>query len=148
MLMGVGMTVGNLLGGRLADIDLRRTLLVGVVGLAVALVLLAATAQWIIAVAVFVFAVGAIASTLGPTIQTRLMDVAQDNQSIAAALNHSALNIGNSLGALLGGVVIAVGWGFRAPAWVGVILALAGLAIALTSFAVERARVPVPAGIR
>jgi DHA1 family inner membrane transport protein len=148
VLMGVGMTVGNLLGGRLADIDLRRTLLVGVVGLAVALVLLAATAQWIIAVAVFVFAVGAIASTLGPTIQTRLMDVAQDNQSIAAALNHSALNIGNSLGALLGGVVIAVGWGFRAPAWVGVILALAGLAIALTSFAVERARERVPAGIR
>jgi DHA1 family inner membrane transport protein len=68
------------------------------------------------------------------------MDVAQDNQSIAAALNHSALNIGNSLGAFLGGVVIAAGWGFLAPAWVGVALAGAGLVLALASIAAERRR--------
>ncbi len=67
----------------------------------------------------------------------------QDNQSIAAALNHSALNIGNSLGALLGGVVIAAGWGFRAPAWVGVTLAAAGLVLAAASLATERRRAPV-----
>ena len=75
----------------------------------------------------FVFATGLVSSVLSPTIQTRLMDVAGDNQSIAAALNHSALNIGNALGAFLGGVVIAIGWGFVAPAWVGVVLALGGL---------------------
>lgn len=140
VLMGIGMTIGNLLGGHFADVNLKRTMLVGLAGLAVVLVLLGLTAQWVIALGVFVFAVGAISSTLGPAIQTRLMDVAEDNQSIAAALNHSALNIGNSLGAFLGGVVIAIGWGFVAPAWVGAVLALAGLAIALTSFAVERSR--------
>ena len=59
--------------------------------------------------------------------------------------DHSALNIGNALGAFLGGMVIASGWGFVAPAWVGVILALGGLGIALASIALERSRVPVAA---
>ena len=68
------------------------------------------------------------------------MDVAEDNQSIAAALNHSALNIGNALGAFLGGAVIAFGWGFVAPAWVGVLLALGGLGIAVVSLRLDRAR--------
>jgi DHA1 family inner membrane transport protein len=144
ILMGLGMTVGNLVGGHLADVDLKRTLLWGLVTLAAVLALLAVTAQSIWAVAVFVFAIGFVASALSPTIQTRLMDVAEDNQSIAAALNHSALNIGNSLGAFLGGVVIAAGWGFVAPAWVGVALAAAGLVIAFVSVALERRRAAVP----
>lgn len=143
VVMGLGMTVGNLVGGHLADVDLKRTLIGGLIGLAVVLALLAATAEWIWALGFFVFATGFVASALSPTIQTRLMDVAQDNQSIAAALNHSALNIGNSLGAFLGGVVIAAGWGFLAPAWVGVALAGAGLVLAVASIAAERRRVLV-----
>ncbi|MDW4573293.1 MFS transporter [Microbacterium sp. M3] len=145
VVMGIGMTVGNLVGGHLADVELRRTLVGGLVALAVALALVAVTAPWIWALGVFVFAVGLVASALSPTIQTRLMDVAQDNQSIAAALNHSALNIGNSLGALLGGVVIAAGWGFAAPAWVGVALAGGGLLLAIASLVAERRRALVPA---
>lgn len=140
VLMGLGMTVGNLVGGHLADIDLKRTLVGGLIGLALVLVLLALTAQWILALGFFVFATGFVSSVLSPTIQTRLMDVAGDNQSIAAALNHSALNIGNALGAFLGGAVIAAGFGFIAPAWVGVALALAGLVIALVSLRLEHAR--------
>ncbi|MDY0909074.1 MFS transporter [Microbacterium sp. CFBP9034] len=140
VLMGLGMTIGNLVGGHLADVDLKRTLVGGLIGLAVVLALLALTSHWIWALGLFVFLTGFASSVLSPTIQTRLMDVAQDNQSIAAALNHSALNIGNSLGALLGGVVIAMGLGFVAPAWVGVALALGGLGIALASLAAERAR--------
>jgi len=143
VLMGLGMTIGNLVGGHLADVDLKRTLVGGLLALAVVLTLLSVTAHWIWALGLFVFLTGFVASTLGPTLQTRLMDVAEDNQSIAAALNHSALNIGNSLGAFLGGVVIAAGWGFVAPAWVGVALALGGLALALASLAVERRRTAV-----
>lgn len=142
IVMGVGMTAGNLVGGHLADLDLKRTLLLGLAALIVVQVLLALTAQWIVALALFVFAVGFVSSVLSPAIQTRLMDVAGDNQSIAAALNHSALNIGNASGAFLGGLVISAGLGFVAPVWVGVALAAAGLALALTSFAVE-ARRPV-----
>lgn len=145
VVMGLGMTIGNLIGGHLADVDLERTLIGGLIALAIVQTLLAATAQWIWAVGIFVFATGLVASILSPTIQTRLMDVAGDNQSIAAALNHSALNIGNSVGAFLGGLVIAAGWGFVAPAWVGVALALAGLGLALLSLALERRRALVAA---
>lgn len=142
VMMGIGMTIGNLVGGHLADVNLKRTLIGGLIGLALVLVLLALTAHWIFALGFFVFATGFIASVLSPTIQTRMMDVAADNQSIAAALNHSALNIGNALGAFLGGAVIAWGLGFVAPAWVGVGLALAGLAIAAVSLQLERRRAP------
>jgi len=140
MVMGAGMTIGNLIGGHLADVHLTRTLVGGHATLAAVLVLLALTAQSIYALAFFVLAVGLVSAALSPTIQTRLMDVAGDNQSIAAALNHSALNLGNSLGALLGGVVIAAGWGFVAPAWVGVALASGGLVVAGCSVASDRAR--------
>jgi DHA1 family inner membrane transport protein len=145
VLMGAGMTVGNLVGGHLADVNLKRTLVGALIGLALVLVLLALTAHWIFALGFFVFATGFVSSVLSPTIQTRMMDVAQDNQSIAAALNHSALNMGNALGAFLGGVAIGLGLGFIAPAWVGVALALLGLVIAALSLRLEasRARVPV-----
>ncbi|WP_067198544.1 MFS transporter [Microbacterium sp. XT11] len=145
VLMGLGMTVGNLVGGHLADIDLRRTLLYGLTAMAAVFALLALLSFWVVTLALLVFVVGFVSSVLSPTIQTRLMDVAEDNQSIAAALNHSALNIGNSLGAFLGGVVIAIGWGFTAPSWTGAALAVAGLVIALLSYRREARR---PAALR
>lgn len=144
VIMGLGMTAGNLVGGVVADIDLARTLLGGFVALAIVQTLLALSAHTIWALGVFVFATGFISACLSPAIQTRLMDVAGDNQSIAAALNHSALNMGNSIGAFLGGTVIAIGWGFVAPAWVGVALAAAGFVLALVSLSVGR-RVGAPA---
>lgn len=145
VVMGLGMTIGNLVGGHLADVDLKRTLIGGLISLALVLTLFALTAQWIWAVGLFAFATGFVSAALSPTIQSRLLDVAGDNQSIAAALNHSALNIGNSVGAFLGGVVIAAGWGYVAPAWVGVLLALGGLALAVFSLALERRRALVAA---
>ena len=57
------------------------------------------------------FAIGAAGSAVAPALQTRLMDVAHDAQTLAAALNHSALNIGNATGAWVGGLVIAAGLG-------------------------------------
>lgn len=140
VVMGLGMTTGNLVGGRLADRDLRRTLVGGLAGLVVVQIALALTAGWIVTLGLFVFAIGFTSAVLGPTIQTRLMDVAGDNQSIAAALNHSALNIGNATGAFLGGVVISAGFGFVAPIWTGALLAALGLAIAVMSLRVERSQ--------
>ena len=52
-------------------------------------------------------------------LQMRLMQVAGDAQTIGAAMNHASLNIANALGAWLGGVVVAAGYGYRAPSWVG-----------------------------
>lgn len=66
------------------------------------------------------------------------MDVAGDAQSLAAALNHSAFNIANAVGAWLGGLVIAAGFGWVATGWVGAILAALGIGVLMISFGLER----------
>ncbi|WP_308799691.1 MFS transporter [Agromyces silvae] len=138
--IGLGMTVGNLVGGRLADWSVRRAMYLFFVVLAFALVLLALTAANPVGLFTGLFLVGGASAALSPTIQARLMDVARDSQSLAAALNHSALNIGNSLGAFLGGLAIAGGLGYVAPVWIGVLLTLVGSALAVASFGLDRSR--------
>jgi DHA1 family inner membrane transport protein len=128
---GVGMTIGNLLGGRLADAGALRAVFLNFGALAVALLLLALTASTTWGLLVGLFAVGAAASALSPAIQTRLMDVAGESQTLAAAANHSALNLGNSLGAFLGGAVIAAGWGYLSPTWLGLALCVPGVLLAV-----------------
>lgn len=66
------------------------------------------------------------------------MDVAEDSQTLAAAINHSALNIGNSLGALLGGMAIAAGLGYLSPTWLGLILVVPGVLFALVGWSITR----------
>jgi DHA1 family inner membrane transport protein len=138
--VGLGMTVGNLVGGRVADWSVMRSLFGFFVLMLLALVGFALTAQWPVTLFLFTFAVGFAAQGLGPTIQTRLMDVAGDSQSIAAGLIHSALNVGNALGAYLGGVAIAAGLGYGSPAVVGVGLTVAGIAVATLGLLLERRR--------
>jgi DHA1 family inner membrane transport protein len=137
---GIGMTLGNLVGGRLADWSVRRSMYLFFAVLAVSLLVLGFTASTPVGLFVGVFLIGGSSAALSPTIQARLMDVARDSQSIAAALNHSALNIGNSLGALFGGLAIAAGLGYVAPIWIGFALTLAGIVLALASFALDRSR--------
>jgi len=138
--VGVGMTIGNFLGGRGADRSVIRTLFICFGGFAVSLAGLALTAQNPVGLVFFVFLVGVAASALSPAIQTRLMDVAGDGQSLAAAINHASLNIGNSLGAYLGGVTIAAGLGYLSPAWVGLLLVVPGVSLAVVSVALDRRR--------
>jgi DHA1 family inner membrane transport protein len=137
---GVGMTIGNLAGGALADHSVRRTMYGAFAVMLVALLVLALSAQFLAGLLAGVFLVGAAASALSPAIQSRLMDVAHDSQSIAAALNHSALNIGNALGAYLGGVAVAAGLGYVAPVWIGLGLSVLGILLAVVTFAIDRSR--------
>ena len=85
-----------------------------------------------------VLLVGTSAAAISPAIQTRLMDVAGDAQTMAAAVNHSALNLGNSLGAFIGGAAIAAGFGYLAPTWLGLALCVPGVLFALAGWAVTR----------
>ena len=135
---GLGMTIGNFFGGRGADHNIMGTLFVCFGLFAISLAGLALTGRTPVGLFVFVFMVGGSAAALSPAIQTRLMDVAGDSQTLAAAINHSALNIGNSLGAWLGGVTIAAGLGYLSPAWVGLLLCAPGVALALVSLAMQR----------
>ncbi|GAA4152939.1 MFS transporter [Leifsonia shinshuensis] len=141
ILIGVGMTVGNILGGRMADRSVERGMLLFFAIMLAGLAALFFSAQLLAGLLISVFVIALAASALSPMIQTRLMDVAHDSQSIAAALNHSALNIANASGAFLGGLTIAAGFGYLSPIVVGAILAVAGIVLALVSFGIDRSRI-------
>jgi DHA1 family inner membrane transport protein len=139
-LYGVGMVVGNIVGGRIADKSVMGTIYWVLPGVAVALVVYAVAVHWPWSAYLMVFVVGGAGSMLIPALQTRLLDASPDAPSLASSLNHAALNVANALGAFLGGLVIAWGWGYVAPALVGAVLALLGLGVAVLSGVVERKR--------
>ena len=136
--LGVGMTIGNLIGGRLADHGAVRGIFICFAAFAASLTLLALTAANPVGLFAGLLLSGGSAAALSPVIQTRLMDVAGDAQTLAAAVNHSSLNIGNTLGAFLGGVVIAAGLGYVAPTWVGLALCVPGVAFAIAGALVSK----------
>ncbi|AGW42170.1 sugar transporter [Leifsonia xyli subsp. cynodontis DSM 46306] len=140
VLIGIGMTAGNILGGWMADRSVQRSMLLSFAALLLGLVALLVTAASLVGLLLSLVVVSAASTALSPAIQTRLMDVAHESQSIAAALNHSALNLANAAGAFLGGLTIAAGFGYLSPIAVGVVLATAGLTVALVSFGIDRSR--------
>jgi DHA1 family inner membrane transport protein len=125
---GLGLTAGTLAGAWAAD----RALMPSIGGMllwtAGALALFPFAAGNIWAVSAVIFLIGT-SGGLGAMLQTRLMDVAEDAQTLAAALNHSAFNTANALGPWLGGMAIAAGHGWTSTGWVGTALALGGFAI-------------------
>ena len=138
--IGLGMTIGNLAGGRGADHHIMGTVFVCFALFVVSLIAFALFADSTPGLLITVFLVGGAASALSPAIQTRLMDVAGESQTLAAAINHASLNLGNSLGAFLGGVTIAAGLGYLSPAWVGLGLCIGGILLALFAVAIEKRR--------
>ncbi|MDF7774222.1 MFS transporter [Sphingomonas sp. AOB5] len=144
-IFGMGMTAGNLIVPRFADRALMPTAAILLTSSAAMLALYPFTAGNIWSLSLNVFAIG-FAGSLGPVLQTRLMDVAGEAQALAAALNHSAFNTANALGPWLGGMAIAAGYGWTSTGWVGALLALGGLAICgVAIWAEKRDRVPAPA---
>jgi DHA1 family inner membrane transport protein len=125
---GGGMLAGNLLGGWAADRFGMKAGAVMLVWSAVWLVVYAFAAPHLGAMLFVIVMIGA-GMGLGSLLQTRLMDVAGDAQTLAAALNHSAFNTANALGPFLGGLAIAAGFGWASTGLVGAGLALGGLII-------------------
>ncbi|WP_341923793.1 MFS transporter [Nocardioides psychrotolerans] len=133
LVFGLGMVAGTWLAGELADWSIMRSLLGSSVGMGVLLVLFffAAPHGWLLLPVAF--GITTLGSVLVVNLQLRLMDVAGDAQTLGAAMNHAALNVANALGAWLGGLVIAAGYGYRAPALVGVGLSVAGFVVLVVS---------------
>ena len=136
--LGAGMLIGNILGGWLSDLSIRLALLGGFASLVVALVLLALLSGCLTGVIFGAFLVGMTAMSLSPSLQARLQDVMRESPALAGALNQSAINLGNGLGAFIGGAVITAGLGYLAPVWAGVILAVLGIALGAIGFLVEQ----------
>lgn len=126
---GVGLTAGTLVGGRLADWSVDRTIALGLGAAAVSGLLFSLVAHAAVAAVVVVLMVAFFPAATMAALTLRLMDSARDGKALASSLNHSALNIANALGAWLGGLVIAAGLGYTAPAVVGAGLAGLGLLV-------------------
>lgn len=137
VIFGIGMNVGNLVGSKFADMSLMGTI-GGMLAFNVAIMLMFATTSanpYLLCISVFL--VGCTFAA-GPAVQTRLMDVAAGAQTLAAASMHSAFNIANALGAWLGGLVIAAGFGYTATGYVGAALSAIGLVVFAVSLMLER----------
>ncbi len=128
-----------LAAGWLADKNLNKTIVGVLISSAIAFVVASFLMSNIYSAIGSLFLIGLTVMGLGGALQTRLMDVAGDAQTLAASLNHSAFNLANALGAFLGGWVLSHQMGWIAPIWVGFVLSLGGLIILLIAFAVEKA---------
>ena len=137
VLFGLGMTVGNLLGARLADRSLMRTMYVALVGevIVAAVFFFSARNEVTAAITIFLFPMTSLAML--PPLQSRIITYAGGAPNLAAASIQAAFNVANSLGAWLGGAVIAAGLGYAAPNLVAAGLALIGLVIALIAGRLE-----------
>ncbi|MFJ6025389.1 MFS transporter [Brevundimonas sp. NPDC092305] len=128
---GLGLTVGNWVGGRFADRSVDRTLIVTLSLLAALLVAFAFAMPWAGPTAVLIFFWGVASFALVPPLQMRVMAAAGDAPNLASAMNIGAFNLGNALGAALGGAVIGAGLGLPAVALAGAGTAAAGLLMIL-----------------
>ena len=133
VIYGLGLTAGNWIGGIFADRSIDRTLIVSLTGLAAMLLLFAMTMYSPIAAAVTIFLWGVATFAIVPPLQMRVMEAASDAPNLASAVNIGAFNLGNAIGAAVGGGVIGLGLGFPAVSIAGAVMAVAGLAIVLGS---------------
>lgn len=135
---GIGSIMGTVVGGRLADWSILRSLVINGVVMAVLLATFSVVSQWTIPAMATVFTISVATGAWVIGLQMRLMSVAGPARNLGAAMNHASLNFANALGAFLGGSVVAAGYGYRSPSLVGAGLAVAGLLVLGLSLVVHR----------
>ncbi|MEV7637784.1 MFS transporter [Pseudarthrobacter enclensis] len=148
IVFGVGLFAGNTLGGKAADRNVDRTLLVVLAVLALVLVGFALTAANPVLTVAFLVLMGGFGFATVPGLQMRVMKYAPGAPTLASGANIGAFNVGNALGAWLGGVTITAGFGYTSPIWAGAVITLAGVAVmAFAAAAAKRSetRIDAPA---
>ncbi|NYV73681.1 MFS transporter [Streptomyces sp. UH6] len=138
VLFGLGMFLGNLAGGKLADRALMPMLFTALAALSVTLLLFTFTAHHKVLAAVTLTLIGALGFATVPPLQKWVLDQASAAPTLASAANIGAFNLGNALAAWLGGLVIAGGLGWTAPNWVGAVLAAVALLLSLLAARLDR----------
>ncbi|OZG29694.1 MFS transporter [Williamsia sp. 1138] len=151
VLFGVGLFIGNYVGGKLADRALTTSLTATLAILTVVLIVFAATAGSQIMTIISLTLMGAFGFATVPALQMRIMNYASTAPTLASGANIAAFNVGNALGAWIGGLTIAGGLGYTSPIWAGAIVTVSGLAVLLFATALhnrgadttEQAPVPI-----
>ncbi len=131
VLFGVGLTLGNIWGGRAADRSIDRTLILSLVVLIIVLVAFSVLMRWPVPAAMAILLWGAASFALVPPLQMRVMEAAKDAPNLASAVNIGAFNFGNAIGAALGGAVINAGLGYPAISLAGAAMGGVGLMMVL-----------------
>lgn len=137
VVFGLGLVLGNSVGGKLADRHLMPMLFGAFALLAAASLLFSLVAGSKPLTVLGIFVVGGLGFATVPPLQKRVLDVATGAPNLASAVNIGAFNLGNAIAAWLGGMVISAGLGWTAPLWVGAVLAAAALAVAVVSARLE-----------
>ncbi|MEU7036962.1 MFS transporter [Streptomyces sp. NPDC046237] len=148
VLFGIGMFLGNLIGGKFADRALMPMLFVSLGALSLALLTFTATAHDKVLAAITLTLIGALGFATVPPLQKWVLDQAKQAPTLASAANIGAFNLGNALAAWLGGVVIASGLGFTAPNWVGALLSGTALLLAFLAAFLDRRTRAAAASVR
>lgn len=131
VLFGAGLFAGNWLGGRMADKNIDRTLLIFIGALLLVLIAFGALATSQVATIVALFLMGGFGFGTVPGLQSRIMRYAGSAPTLASGANIGAFNVGNALGAWAGGVGIAAGLGYASPIWIGAAITVAALLLML-----------------
>lgn len=138
LLFGVGMTIGNIIGGRLADWKLMPTAIGALVFLTLVHLGFAELSFNAAATIVIVFLWGVVTFVIIPPLQMRVVETAREAPNLAATLNQGAFNVGNAAGAWIGGISISIGVSYQHLPLVGAVIAIVGLGVALWSQALDR----------
>jgi MFS transporter, DHA1 family, inner membrane transport protein len=138
LLFGAGMTVGNIVGGKLADWKLMPTVIGTLVALMFTHALLAEVSGNAIAAVAVIFLWGVLTFVIVPPLQMRVVETADEAPNLAATLNQGAFNVGNASGAWIGGAALSWGVSYQYLPYVGSALAVVGLLVALWSLLLDR----------
>ncbi|WP_104044678.1 MFS transporter [Arthrobacter sp. ZGTC412] len=149
IVFGVGLFIGNTIGGKAADRNVDRTLIVVLAVLVVVLVAFALTAGSQVLTIASIILMGGFGFATVPGLQMRVMTYAAGAPTLASGANIGAFNVGNALGAWLGGVTITAGLGYTSPIWAGAGITLLGLAVMIVAAANAKrtAARQAPAGV-
>jgi DHA1 family inner membrane transport protein len=139
IVFGVGLFIGNTIGGRAADRNVDRTLLVVLSILVAVLVAFALSAGSQVLTIASLLLLGGFGFATVPGLQMRVMKYAAKAPTLASGANIGAFNVGNALGAWLGGVTITAGLGYTSPIWAGAAITVLGLLVMAGAAAGERA---------
>ncbi|WP_348789642.1 MFS transporter [Leifsonia sp. NPDC080035] len=143
ILFGLGLFAGNALGGRLADRSVDGTLIAVLAVLTVVLGVFALVAAIPVAAVIALVLMGAAGFATVPALQLRVLSSAEHAPTLASGANIAAFNVGNALGAWLGGLTISAGLGYASPLWVGAGMTAAAIVVVALAAARLRRRSPV-----